>query len=71
MAARLDKQPDNISPLMNWEAWAMAHATPILFVLVIVLFLLVLAVTVAMFNVAAAPTVTEANTYYYALERII
>jgi hypothetical protein len=53
------------------EVWLQSHASLFLFICIIVLFMLVLAVIVAMFNVSAAPTGTEQNLWYNQLERII
>ena len=53
------------------EAWLQSHASILLFICIIVLFLLVMALIVALFNVSASPLGTEANTYYYHLEDVI
>ena len=72
MPARLNKQDDDVSSLIDWDRWVQTHLTLILTVLVIFLFILVLAVIVAMFNMtAAAPTGTEANLYYNHLANIV
>ena len=73
MPPRLNKQTeDEFSPLMNkWDRWVQTHLTLILTVLMLFLFFLVLALIVAMFNVSAAPTGTEANLYYNHLENIV
>ena len=68
--ARLDKQ-DNTPLMNNWERWLCSHAPIFLFICIVLLFLLVAAVFVAMTNVAAAPTATEANLWYNNLEAII
>ena len=53
------------------EAWLQSHASILLFICIIVLFLLVMALIVAMFNVSASPLGTESNVYYYHMEDII
>ena len=55
----------------NMESWLDRHAPLLLFICIIILFFLIVAVIVAWFNVAAAPTATEANLWYNNLERII
>ena len=71
MPARLDKQPE-VSPLMNnWDMWVSTHITLILFVLVVILFVLVVGLLFMLWSMPTVPTATEANTYYYGLERII
>ena len=72
MPVDLHKQDnDDVSSLIDWDGWVETHLTQILIVLTIFLFLFVLAVIVVLFNMAVTPTATEANTYYYALERIV
>ena len=73
MAADLHKQ-DNIhrlTPNERISAWLNRHAPLLLVIFIFLLFLLIVALIVALFNVAAAPTGTEANVYYYHLEDII
>lgn len=65
--ARLAKQPTT----PRWEAWMQRHAPIIIIICLIILFALIVGLIAAMFTVAATPTGTEANVYYYQLERII
>ena len=65
--ARLAKQTNT----SKWDAWMQHHAPNIIVICLIILFALIVGLIAAMFTVAATPTGTEANVYYYQLERII
>lgn len=70
--ARLQKNDvHRLTPNEKVEAWLNRHAPLLLVICIFLLFLLIVVLIVALFNVAAAPTGTEANVYYYHLEDII
>ena len=68
MPVDLHKKSD--SPA-NWELWLQSHAPIFIVICIIILVLLIIGLIFALVDVSAVPiTSTEANGYYYHLERL-